>query len=101
MSDNEFFSVNSIQYPPDMVGELAELAYKYNVSMSLTTGIVVSVSIGGIGGDVSVLIIDTNKSGDECLMYSRHGHRGDYAGLAELLEYVKQRIKALYKEAGV
>lgn len=97
MRDNEFFSVNSIQYPPDMVGELAELAYKYNVSMSLTTGIVVSVSVGG---SVSVLIIDVNKSGDECLMYSRHVDRGDYAGLAELLEYVKQRIKALYKEAG-
>lgn len=98
MSDNEFFSGNNIQYPPDMVGELAELAYKYNVSLSLTTGIVVSVSIGG---NVSVLLIDVNKSGDECLMYSRHVGRGDYAGLAELLAYVKQRIKALYKEAGV
>jgi len=98
MSDNEFFSVNSIQYPPDMVGELAELAYKFNTNMSLTTGIVVSVSIGG---DVSVLIIDTNKSGDECLMYSRHLDRGDYAGLAELLAYVKNRIKELYKEAWV
>lgn len=98
MSDNEFFSVNSIQYPPDMVGELAELAYKYNVSMSINTGIVVSVSIGG---DISVLIIDVNKSGDECLMYSRHVDKGDYAGLAELLAYVKKRIKALYKEAEV
>lgn len=98
MSDNEFFSGNNIQYPPDMVGELAELAYQFNTNMSLTTGIVVSVSIGG---DVSVLIIDTNKSGDECLMYSRHVDRSDYAGLAELLGYVKQRIKALYKEAGV
>ena len=98
MSDNEFFSGNNIQYPPDMVGELAELAYKYNVSMSITTGIVVSVSIGG---NVSALIIDVNKSGDECLIYSRHVDRSDYAGLAELLEYVKQRIKALYKEAGV
>lgn len=85
-------------YPSDMVGELAELAYKFNTNMSLTTGIVVSVSIGG---NVSALIIDVNKSGDECLMYSRHVDRSDYAGLSELLEYVKQRIKALYKEAGV
>lgn len=98
MSDNEFFSGNNIQYPPDMMGELAELAYKYNASMSLTTGIVVTVYVGG---NVSVLIIDLNKSDDERLVYSRHVDSCDYAGLSELLEYVKQRIKALYKEAGV
>lgn len=98
MSDNEFFSANNIQYPPDMVGELAELAYKYNVSNTMQTNIVVSFSVGTT---VDVLIIDLQKDVDESFLYRRHVYGSDYAGIAAMLADVKKIIKTLYKEAGV
>lgn len=95
MSDNEFFSEKNVQYPPDMVGEIAELAYKYNAN-TMKTNIVVSMSIGTM---VDVIIFDLLKDGDATYLYKKHIHRDDYAGIAQMLQEVREFVENLHIQA--
>lgn len=82
-------------YPSDMVGELAELAYKYNAN-TMQTNIVVSMSIGTM---VDVIIFDLLKDGDEMYLYKKYIHRDDYAGIAQMLQDVREFVENLYIHA--
>lgn len=83
-------------YPSDMVGELAELAYKYNVSNTMQTNIVVSISIGT---SVDVLIIDIKKDDDDAILYRKYVRGDDYAGIAEMLAETRSFVENLYIHA--